>query len=667
MVQAESEIPAGVEDMNRFGLMLAQISARFVRLPADQVDGSIEEVQKFLCEKFNLDRSALWQTSTEEPDVLLVTHLYQNAVGLLVPKPEDGGAQPDGDWLLQPMEAPPPYARVSADTFFPWVFRRLHRGETVIVSNTEDLPDEAARDQASFRRAATKSTVIVPLSMSGTLLGCVSFASTREYRAWPEDLVKQFQFVADLFTNALARKRADQELRRSEERYRRLFEVESDAILLVDFETGRIFDANAAAEKMYGYDREELLLLELNAISADPEKNLRSIAADESSVPLRWHRRKNGGILPVEISGSEFDDRGRRMYVAAIRDITERTKTEADLRAALDEVQRLRDKLSEENVYLRQEVQSFRGHQGIIGQSRSLRHVLAQVSQVAATNATVLLLGETGVGKEMIASAIHDLSPRRDRTMVRVNCAAIPSTLIESELFGREKGAYTGAYARQAGSFELASGSTLLLDEVGELPIEIQAKLLRVLQDRKIQRLGSPRTVDVDVRIIAASNQDLGKRVREGRFREDLYYRLNVFPINVPPLRERREDISVLVSAFIQEFAKAMGKQIQSCAKLDLEALERYPWPGNVRELRNVIERAVILAHGSRLKVELPSPSVSATSSSLAMRDAEREHIGRVLEMTGWRIRGRGGAAEILDVKPSTLRSRMAKLDLQRP
>ena len=330
-------------------------------------------------------------------------------------------------------------------------------------------------------------------------------------------------------------------------------------------------------------------------------------------------------------------------------------------------MRRLRDRLSEENVYLRQEVQSFRGHQGIIGQSRALRHVLAQASQVAATGSTVLLLGETGTGKELIASAIHDLSPRRDRAMVHVNCAAIPATLIESELFGREKGAYTGAYARQAGSFELANGSTLLLDEVGEVPLETQAKLLRVLQDRKIQRLGSPRTIDLDVRVIAATNQDLESRVREGKFREDLYYRLNVFPIHVPPLRERREDIRVLVSAFIQEFANAMGKHIQSCSRPDLEALERYPWPGNVRELRNVIERAVILAQGSRLKVELPTSSVSASSRNLAMRDAEREHIERVLEMTGWRVRGKGGAAEILDMKPSTLRSRMAKLGMRRP
>jgi formate hydrogenlyase transcriptional activator len=306
------------------------------------------------------------------------------------------------------------------------------------------------------------------------------------------------------------------------------------------------------------------------------------------------------------------------------------------------------------------------GHKGIFGQSRALRHVLDQAGQVAATGSTVLLLGETGTGKELIASVIHSLSPRCDRALVHVNCAAIPAMLIESELFGRERGAYTGAYARQAGSFELADGSTLLLDEVGELPPETQGKLLRVLQDRKLQRLGSPRTVSVDVRVIAATNRDLEKEVREGRFREDLYYRLNVFPITVPPLRERREDIPILVSAFIQEFAAAMGKQIQPLSRIDLEALVRYPWPGNVRELRNVIERSVILAQGPRLNVELPVSSISASSRSLTMRDAERAHIGMVLEMTGWRIRGTGGAAEVLDMKPSTLRSRMAKLGLRR-
>ena len=286
---------------------------------------------------------------------------------------------------------------------------------------------------------------------------------------------------------------------------------------------------------------------------------------------------------------------------------------------------------------------------------------------VAVTGSAVLLLGETGTGKGRVASYIHEMSSRRDRPMVSVNCAAIPETLLESELFGREKGAYTGAYARKAGSFEFANGSTLFLDEVGELPPEAQAKLLRVLEEKKINRLGSPRDIDVDVRIVAASNRDLGKEVREGRFRSDLYYRLNVFSIVVPPLREHREDIPMLVESLAREFGEAMGKSFRSVSRSDLEKLSHYPWPGNIRELRNVVERAAILSPGPTLEVELPAGGGgSAPAGALTMDDAEREHIRSVLEMTGWQVGGKGGAAEILAMKPSTLRSRMAKLGLLR-
>ena len=251
--------------------------------------------------------------------------------------------------------------------------------------------------------------------------------------------------------------------------------------------------------------------------------------------------------------------------------------------------------------------------------------------------------------------------------MVSVNCAAIPETLIESELFGREKGAYTGAYAKKAGSFEFANGSTLFLDEVGEMPLEAQSKLLRVLEEKKIQRLGSPRDVEVDVRIIAASNRDLEKEVLEGRFRSDLYYRLNVFWIMVPPLRERREDIPLLVEAFAREFGEAMGKSFQSVSKSDLVKLTHCPWPGNIRELRNVVERAAILSQGPTLRVEIPGYRHAASLPRLlTMDDAEREHMRSVLETTGWQVGGKGGAAEILGMRPSTLRSRMSKLGLHR-
>jgi transcriptional regulator with GAF, ATPase, and Fis domain len=362
-----------------------------------------------------------------------------------------------------------------------------------------------------------------------------------------------------------------------------------------------------------------------------------------------------------------LDSHGRpvRMMGASL-DITERREHETRLRNALEDVRRLQAQLQQENIYLQKEMKSSQGQGRIVGQSPAIRRVLTQVEQVAPTASSVLLLGETGTGKELFATAIHELSPRRDRAMVRVNCTAIPTALIESELFGREKGAYTGALARQIGRFEMADHSTILLDEISELPLESQAKLLRVLQEKEIQRLGSPKLIKVDVRVIAATNRDLVKAVAEGRFREDLYYRLNVFPITVPPLRERCEDIPLLVCAFMEEFSKAMGQSVETIAQSSLQALQQYPWPGNVRELRNVIERAMILASGSTLKIDVPGAAAPVSRGLTTLAEAEREHIQQVLESTGGRIRGAGGAAEILGLKPTTLESRMTKLGLRR-
>ena len=344
-----------------------------------------------------------------------------------------------------------------------------------------------------------------------------------------------------------------------------------------------------------------------------------------------------------------------------------RKRTETELRRVLAENAQLRDRLTGENVYLRSEMKARRGMREVTGESRAVRRVLEQIEQVAPASATVLLLGETGTGKELIATAIHERSPRAGRAMVRVNCAAIPATLIESELFGREKGAYTGATSRQIGRFEVADESTIFLDEVGELPADVQVKLLRVLQERQIERLGSSRPIDINVRVIAATNRDLEKAVAEKAFREDLYYRLNVFPIMVPPLRERPEDIPMLAWSFVDEFAKALGKRIESIPKDQLLTLQRYTWPGNVRELRNVIERAVIVSTGPRLIVEPPRTRPTATRRSTRLADVERDHIRAVLERAGWRVRGRGGAADLLGLKPSTLEGRMAKLQIVRP
>ncbi len=344
-----------------------------------------------------------------------------------------------------------------------------------------------------------------------------------------------------------------------------------------------------------------------------------------------------------------------------------RRASEEALHEALAALEKMKERLQAENVSLRQDLQLLEGHPQILGRSAALRKVLAQVEQVAPTESTVLLLGETGTGKGLIAANIHELSARRGRRMMQVNCATIPSTLIESELFGREKGAYTGALSRQIGRFEAASGSTIFLDEIGELPPEVQLKLLRVLHEKQIERLGSSNTIPVDVRIIAATNLDLEKAVGDGEFRQDLYYRLNVFPISVPPLRDRKEDIPLLVRAFADQFSKAMGKTITSISQSNLDTLQRYPWPGNIRELRNVIERAVILSRGPKLNVELPSAHASSAAATLSLEDVERAHILRVLEQTGWRVQGNGGAAELLGIKRTTLQNRMKRLGIRRP
>jgi transcriptional regulator with GAF, ATPase, and Fis domain len=325
------------------------------------------------------------------------------------------------------------------------------------------------------------------------------------------------------------------------------------------------------------------------------------------------------------------------------------------------------ERLVAELSYLRREERERLGLTRIVGQSAAVRRVLELVQQVAVTDSTVLLLGETGTGKELFATQIHELSHRRGRAMVRVNCAAIPATLIESELFGRERGAYTGALSRQVGRFELADHSTIFLDEVGDLPADVQVKLLRVLEERQIERLGSPHPITVDTRIIAATHRNLEQRVAEGSFRADLYYRLNVFPIEVPPLRDRVEDIPLLVWRFVEEFSKAFGKRIDAIDKDSLAALQQCSWPGNIRELRNTVERAMIVASTRRLAIQSPHAPAAPSRRSPKLIDVEKEHIRTVLETTGWRIRGVGGAADRLGLKPTTLETRMAKLGLKRP
>jgi formate hydrogenlyase transcriptional activator len=336
---------------------------------------------------------------------------------------------------------------------------------------------------------------------------------------------------------------------------------------------------------------------------------------------------------------------------------------------AFREIAALKDRLARENIYLEEEIRGAQHFGEVVGESKALKRILSQVGTVAATDASVLLLGETGTGKELIARAIHGASERRGRSLVTVNCATSPAGLLESEWFGHERGAFTGALSQKIGRFELAHQGTLFLDEIGDVPLELQSKLLRALQEREIERLGSPRTIRVDFRLIAATNRDLEEMVGKREFRSDLYYRLNVFPIRIPPLRERREDIPLLVRYFTQRFAKRLRRPIESVSRESMEMLCRWAWPGNVRELQNVIERAVILSQGTvltlpRSEFESPSPP---TSWSVTLEDAERDHILRALEQTGWVIGGAGGAAARLGLKRTSLVSTMRRLGIVRP
>jgi len=337
---------------------------------------------------------------------------------------------------------------------------------------------------------------------------------------------------------------------------------------------------------------------------------------------------------------------------------------------AYRQIAELKNQLAEEKLYLEEEIRTEYTFEEIVGESPALKRVLSQVENVAPTDSSVLILGETGTGKEVIARALHDMSPRRERTFVKVNCAAIPTGLLESELFGHEKGAFTGAIMQKVGRFELAHRGTLFLDEVGDIPPELQPKLLRVLQEKEFERLGSTRTLKVDVRVVAATNRDLAQMVEERLFRSDLYYRLNVFPIVVPPLRERSEDIPLLVRYFAQKHARRMDRRIETIPAEEMEALTRYHWPGNVRELENLIERAVILSRGPTLHVPLPEDRLSGETPAgapVTLEAAEREHILRTLRDTNWVIAGPKGAAARLGMKRTTLQSRMAKLGISRP
>jgi len=481
-----------------------------------------------------------------------------------------------------------------------------------------------------------------------------------------KDAAGKFLFSQTFLLDITERKQAERARRETEERLAGIFRSAMDAIVVLDSER-RVVIFNEAAQKMFRCTASDAVGHRIDRFLTEPlEQLLREYMASEG-FPQCWIPegmravRKDGDRFSIEATVSRTDVSTGRLFTLILRDIDERKQSEEKL-----------DQLQRENVYLQEELHSELNFEEIVGASAVMQKVFQSIEMVAQTDSTVLLLGETGTGKELIARALHNRSLRKPSVMVKVNCGALPASLVESELFGHERGAFTGAVAQKKGRFELAHRGTIFLDETGELPLETQSKLLRVLQEQEFERVGGSQTLKVDVRVIAATNRDLESEVRRGSFRADLFYRLNVFPIEIPPLRERKEDIPLLAGYFVRKFSQRMGKKIQSVSRAVYEQLHQYDWPGNVRELANLLERSVILCQSDVLQPK--HLTVSRTKQVAAgpeeiptLEEAERRLIMRALEQTGGTLSGPNGAAQILGLNRSTLWSRMRKLGIELP
>jgi PAS domain S-box-containing protein len=520
------------------------------------------------------------------------------------------------------------------------------------------------------------------VDVDGTILGHLAVMDRRPMPEQPA-LFAVFQIFAARAAAELQRIRAEQDLRAREEKLGRLIGGAMDAILEIDPDL-KITLMNTAAEKIFGCSAHRILGKPFaSLLSGQSSENLTELIRDLDSKPygkqFLWipggleAKTSEGAAFHAEATLSRYETNRKTFHTLILRNVNDRLEAEKKI-----------ESLTVQAEYLKEEIKALHNFDVVIGKSEPVRKVLKEIEQVAPTNATVLITGETGTGKELVARAIHAGSGRRDKPLVKVNCAAIPANLVESELFGHEKGAFTGATQKRDGRFALAHGGTIFLDEVGELPLDLQPKLLRVLQEGEFEPVGSSKTRKVDVRVLAATNRDLGEAVKSGEFREDLFYRLNVFPIPLPPLRDRGEDIVQLAQSFVERFSRHNGKQMWPLSEEAVQRIKSYPWPGNVRELENVIERAVITSLSGELDLErilpakespgMESSKTPATASEIdrvltmeEFQEFERDNLIRALEEAGWRVSGEKGAAKRLGMNPSTLSSRIKALGIERP
>jgi PAS domain S-box-containing protein len=651
-IEQRRQAEADLGDRLRFERMLFDLSARFINVPGERLDREIEEALHKVMEFFEVDRCGLLHTLPGK-DAWIITHAAYSEFATPVPK---------GTELHRSIN--------------PWAYDQLtEKGEVVTYARVEDMPDEAHVDKQTWRDWGIRSNLTLPVLKRESIVHIISINAQRHERVWPEAFIPRLRLLGEILVNALERRQAEEALRESEERLNLAASAADAGLWVLHAATGRIWVTDKLRELLH-FRPEEAVSFErfLEVVHPEDRERLReTMQVCLRTRELVWVEYRmappGGGERWLVSRGRSYPgsaDQPERMMGVTV-DVTARKEMEQRLREQLEEIRRLKMQVEQENLYLREEIMLQHGHEGIVGRSPAMKRVLAQAEQVAGTDATVLLLGETGTGKELLARTIHTLSRRKNRPLVTLNCAVLPPTLIESELFGREKGAYTGALTRMAGRFEVADGSTLFLDEIAELPPDLQAKLLRVLEEGRFERLGSTKSLQVNVRIIAATNRDLDREVAAGRFRRDLYYRLNVFPIAIPPLRERSEDIPPLVWAFVKQNEKKLGKRVDRIPGRSMEALKRYPWPGNARELRNIVEHAMITSLGGTLEVHPPIIKPQEVFPQATLEEVERRHILGVLEKTGWRVTGPNGAAAILGMKRTTLQSRMKRLGIQRP
>jgi len=518
------------------------------------------------------------------------------------------------------------------------------------------------------KEAGFESYLGVPLEDNdGHILGHLAIFDTRTMPETPK-LLYTFRLFAARAAGELHRMRVEEQLRLSEQRFKDLFNEAPIAYIHEDTDT-RFLEVNHAAMRILGITPEQALGLLGSSFIPDTieaqrklKKAFQTIEDGTNSDGVILELRRKDNDQPIWIQWWSKLDANRQYMRTMFIDITERVLMEQE-----------QARLQAQNLYLQEEIKSTHNFDDIVGRSPTLRSLLNQVQRVAQTDASVLIQGESGTGKELIARAIHAASPRKNRPLIKVNCAALPSSLIESELFGHEKGAFTGATSKRIGRFELAEGGTLFLDEIGEIPLEVQVKLLRVIQEREFERVGGQMPIKMDVRVITATNRNLLQEVAGKKFREDLFYRLNVFPLTTPPLRERLEDIPLLVKFLIGKLGPKIGKKIEGVSANSLQRLQNYRWPGNIRELENLIERAIILADAPILEIEpdqLPTVSdkdiKTVHSSDASLNAVAKQHILNILEQTRWMIEGPNGAAQLLNIKPSTLRYRMQKLGIDK-